>query len=152
MRFAHLSVVARDADRLAEFYKRVFRCEDLRPRATLSGEKVSRGNGVPNSEIYSIWLTLPGGEGPFLEIHQYKETRDRPWQHVNEPGYAHVAFEVEDIRTIRDEIIRAGGHNQGDITELGTVDARILAVYMRDPEGNVIELEEFRPLQRPKAQ
>lgn len=143
MRFTHLSVVARDADRLAEFYKRIFGCEDRRPRTTLSGKKVSRGNGVPNSEIYSIWLTLPSVETPFLAIHEYKETRERPSPCVNEPGYAHIAFEVEDIRAIRDEIIRAGGDDQGEITDFGTVDAPRLVVYMRDPEGNVIELEGF---------
>ena len=143
MRFAHLSVVARDADRLAEFYKKVFGCKEIGSRKTISGEKVSRGNGVPNSEIYSIWLTLPGLERPFLEIHEYKQIKDRPLPLVDEPGYGHVAFEVEDICAIRDEIVRAGGRDQGEITSLGPDDATFLAVYMRDPEGNVIELEEF---------
>jgi catechol 2,3-dioxygenase-like lactoylglutathione lyase family enzyme len=142
MRFAHLGIVARDADKLAAFYRTVFGCKDIRPPRTLSGEKVSRGNGVPNSEIYSIWLTLPGVERPFLEIHEYSEITNRPSPHVNDPGYAHITFEVDDIRATRDAIIRAGGGDQGQIEELGAADATFLAVYMRDPEGNVIELEE----------
>lgn len=142
MKFAHLSVVARDAKRLAAFYRSVFGCTDLRPGTTLSGEIVSRGNGVRNSEIYSIWLTLPGVEGPFLEIHEYSETRDRPWPAVNQPGYGHLAFEVDDIRAVRDAIIRDGGQDQGELIELGPFDASFRAMYMRDPEGNVIELEE----------
>ena len=109
----------------------------------MSGEQVSRGNGVPNCEIYSVWLTLPGVETPFLEIHQYRELSDSSLPLVNQPGYGHIAFEVEDIRAMRDEIIRAGGSDQGKITCLGSDDASFLAVYMRDPEGNLIELEEF---------
>jgi len=142
MRFAHLSIVARDANMLAAFYRSVFGCRDRRPSTTLSGETVSRGNGVQNSEICSIWLTLPGVEGPFLEIHEYSETRDRPRPSVNEPGYGHIAFEVDDIRAVRDAIKRDGGQDQGELIELGTADASFLAIYMRDPEGNVIELEE----------
>ena len=143
MRFAHLGLVARNADALADFYKTVFGCRELRPGRTMSGEQVSRGNGVPNCEIYSVWLALPGVETPFLEIHQYRETSDRSLPLVNQPGYGHIAFEVEDIRAMRDEIIRAGGSDQGKITRLGPDDASFLAVYLRDPEGNLIELEEF---------
>lgn len=143
MRLAHLSIVARDADRLAEFYRKVFKCRDRRASQILSGEKVSRGNGLPNTEIYSIWLTLPGIEEMFLEIHQYRQMADRPLPRVNEPGYAHLSFEVEDIGATRDDIVRAGGRDQREITNLGTVEARFLAVYMRDPEGNLIELEEL---------
>jgi hypothetical protein len=51
-----------------------------RPRKTMSGEKVSRGNGLPNAEIYSAWPTLPGVVGPFLEILEYKNTHDRSLQ------------------------------------------------------------------------
>ena len=109
----------------------------------MSGEQVSRGNGVPNCEIYSVWLALPGVETPFLEIHQYRELSDSSLPLVNQPAYGHIAFEVEDIRAMRDEIIRAGGSDQGKITRLGPDDASFLAVYMRDPEGNLIELEEF---------
>ncbi|MDN2579447.1 VOC family protein [Aquibium sp. ELW1220] len=143
MRFSHLGIVARDASRLAEFYRHVFGCKDRRNRVELSGEKVSRGNGLPHSEIISIWLELPGIEKPFLEIHQYGATCDRGLPRVNEPGYGHIAFEVGDIRAIRDGILNAGGQDQGEITNLGSVRTPFLAIYMRDPEGNLIELEQI---------
>ncbi|MEO9612132.1 MAG: VOC family protein [Nitratireductor sp.] len=60
----------------------------------------------------------------------------------HEPGFAHIAFEVENIRAVRSEIIRLGGTDQGKITALGTSKSAFVAVYMRDPEGNVIELEQ----------
>lgn len=142
MKFGHVSMVARDTDRLADFYKAVFGCKDTVERWTMSGETISRGNGVPSSEIYAAWLSLPGVEGPFLEILQYKNIQDRPTPPVNQPGYGHMSFEVEDIRATFDAVVEAGGTPLGKITNLGTAETPILCVYVRDPEGNVVELEQ----------
>lgn len=72
MKLAHICIVARDADKLAAFYKDVFRCEYHRAPRIVSDEKVSRGNGLPNAEIYSIWLKFPNHERPFLEIGKFR--------------------------------------------------------------------------------
>jgi catechol 2,3-dioxygenase-like lactoylglutathione lyase family enzyme len=142
MKFSHVSMVARDTNRLADFYKTVFGCEDTDPRKTMSGELLSQGNGVPNAEIDAAWLRLPGVDGPFLEIFEYKNIRDRPTPPVNQPGYGHICFEVEDIYATFDEGIEAGGTPLGEITDFGTAEAPFLFVYARDPEGNVVELEQ----------
>lgn len=51
MKLAHINLVARDAAALAAFYMTVMNCELLRAPKLLSGEIVSRGNGLPNCEI-----------------------------------------------------------------------------------------------------
>ena len=61
---------------------------------------------------------------------------------VNQPGYGHISFEVEDIQAAIDAVVAAGGAALGKITELGTAEAPCLCVYVRDPEGNVVELEQ----------
>jgi len=142
VKFGHISMVARDTDRLADFYKAVFGCEDTVRRWTMSGELVSRGNGVPNSEIYAAWLSLPGVDGPFLEIFQYKIIQDYPAPPVTRPGYGHMSFEVENIHATFGAVIEAGGMPLGEITDLGTEQTPVLCVYVRDPEGNIIELEQ----------
>jgi len=142
MKFGHVSMVARNTDRLADFYKAVFGCQDIVERRNMSGERISQGNGVPNTEIYAAWLGLPGVDGPFLEIFQYKKIQDRPTPPVNQPGYGHISFEVEDIHATFAAIIKAGGSPLGKITNLGTAETPILCVYVRDPEGNVVELEQ----------
>lgn len=142
MKFGHISMVARDTDHLADFYKAVFGCKDTVERWTMSGEAISRGNGVPNCEIYAAWLNLPGIDGLFLEILQYRKILDRPVPSVNQPGYGHMAFEVEDIHATLDAVVEAGGMLLGEITDLGTAQAPVSCVYVRDPEGNVIELEQ----------
>ncbi|WP_299850250.1 VOC family protein [uncultured Roseovarius sp.] len=142
MKLAHICIVARDADKLAAFYKKVFECRLLREPIVLSGGKVSRGNGLPNSRIYSIWLTLADRKEPFLEIHQHKTTCEKSAPRVNEPGFSHLAFEVDDIRKTYALVIRTGGTALGEITDFGSAEAPLLIVYMRDPEGNILELEQ----------
>ena len=142
MKFGHVSMVARDTDRLAEFYKTVFGCEDTVPRWTMSGERIARGIGMADCEIYAAWLSLPGAERPFLEIFQYASIEERPAPPVNQPGYGHICFQVDDIHAALDAVLRAGGSPLGEVTELGTKEAPVLCVYVRDPEGNVVELEQ----------
>lgn len=142
MKLAHINLVARDAEALAAFYVNVMKCELLRAPKMLSGEVVSRGNGLPNSEIYTIWLKFPELEHPFLEIHEHKITCHRDQPKVNEPGFGHLSFQMEDISDALSKIIQAGGAQIGQITDFGTLEKSYLIAYARDPEGNVLELEQ----------
>lgn len=142
MKLAHINLVVRDAEALAAFYVKVFKCEYLREPKVLSGDKVSRGNGLPNSEIYSIWLKLPNYDDLFLEVHEHKVIHDRKQPRVNEPGFGHLSFQMEDVGMVLSVIIEAGGSKIGEITDLGSAERPFLVVYARDPEGNILELEQ----------
>ncbi len=96
MRLAHINLVARNVEALATFYVNVMKCDVLREPRTLSGEKVSRGNGLSNSEIRTVWLRFPELEQPFLEIHEHRVTHPREQPRVNEPGFGHLAFQMEE--------------------------------------------------------
>ena len=142
MRLLHVSLTARDADALSKFFREALGFVDRRAPTRLSGEHVSRGNGLPNANIYTIWLHFPDDPGPFLEIMEYNEAMERHTPAVNEPGYAHIAFEVEDLHAAIDKGLRAGGDLQGEVTNFGTHARPHLIVYVRDPEGNILELEQ----------
>ncbi|MEH0291435.1 MULTISPECIES: VOC family protein [Agrobacterium] len=142
MRLAHINLVARNVEALATFYVNVMKCDVLREPRTLSGEKVSRGNGLSNSEIRTVWLRFPELEQPFLEIHEHRVTHPREQPRVNEPGFGHLAFQMEDISATLSSIIEAGGAQIGQITDFGTPEMPYLIAYARDPEGNVLELEQ----------
>ena len=77
MRLLHVSLTARNAGKLSSFYKTVFGFVERRAPKRLSGAAVSRGNGLPDNDIYSTWLNLPSDNEPFLEIMEYAETVDR---------------------------------------------------------------------------
>jgi catechol 2,3-dioxygenase-like lactoylglutathione lyase family enzyme len=142
LKLLHVSLTARDADALSAFYKSAFGFVERRPPKRLSGKVVSRGNGLPNSDIYAIWLNLPDIQGPFLEIMTYSKTVERPTPAVNDTGYAHLAFEVDDLHDTVSTVVQSGGSLQGEVTNFGTQDQPHLIVYVRDPEGNILELEQ----------
>jgi len=145
-RYRHTNIVAEDWRKLADFYQQVLGCNPVPPERASSGKWVERSTGVPDAEVRGIHLRLPGfGDGgPTLEIFEYNRAEKRPETAINRPGFAHLAFEVDDVEAARDEVLAAGGGCVGDlvtaeITNAGT----ITFVYMTDPEGNIIELQNW---------
>ena len=62
----------------------------------------------------------------------------------NRPGTAHVAFVVTDIETLAQRMLEAGASEQGRITRCTSGPAAgCLAVYLRDPNGIIVELVEL---------
>ena len=89
-------------------------------------------------------LRLPGCDGPTLEIFQYSPAGDASGKALNRPGFAHIAFAVEDVARSREAVLAAGGRQLGalssrEIPGAGTV----TFVYMSDPEGNALELQRW---------
>ncbi|HEY5619766.1 MAG TPA: VOC family protein [Vicinamibacterales bacterium] len=143
-RYVHTNLVARDWRRLAAFYEHAFLCTRVLPERDLAGESLQRGSGVPGARIRGIHLRLPGSgpDGPTLEIFQYAESVDAPEPVANRVGFGHVAFAVDDVIATRDVVLASGG------TTLGSVEVvvipgvgRITWTYVRDPEGNIVELQ-----------
>ncbi len=142
MKLLHVSLTARDADQLSAFYKGVFGLVDRRPPKKLSSTLFSRGNGLPDTGIYSIWLEFPSNHEPFLEIMEYTQTLNRGVPAVNEPGFGHLAISVPDLDKAVDDVLRFGGSFQGQVTNFGTEEKPHMIVYVRDSEGNILELDQ----------
>lgn len=140
MGLVHIRLVARDTDTLAAFYVTVFKCVVLRQSKMLSGEKVPLGNGLAASEICTIRLKLPECETPFLELHRHGVTHDRSLPQVNEPRAPF--FATEDLRAALSVVIDAGVSWVGEITNFGSEEKPLLIAYARDPEGDIVELEQ----------
>ena len=85
-----------------------------------------------------------GAQGPTLEIFQYSEQLDSLPTAVNRPGFAHIAFEVDDVCAARKLVLENGGGIVGDIVTLETTSgSRVTLVYLTDPERNVVELQSW---------
>lgn len=143
-RFAHTNIVAKDWRKLAEFYEQVFGCTPVPPERDLSGRWLEDATGVPNAHIRGIHLRLPGHgpEGPTLEIFQYDQEEARSPSAVNRPGFAHIAFAVDDVKAALEDVTMAGGGAIGNVVSLFVAGVgTVTIVYATDPEGNVIELQ-----------
>ncbi len=145
-RYVHTSLVARDWRVLARFYETVFGCEPIPPARDQQGPLLDKGTGIPGLRIRGIHLRLPGyGEdGPTLEVFSYSPTLDAPHPAPNRPGFGHIAFAVEDVSRVAERVLAEGGSMSGTPVTVEVENAGIITfVYVRDPEGNTIELQRW---------
>lgn len=143
-RYVHTNLIAREWFTLADFYRTVFGCVPVPPERDLSGEVMERGTGIKSARLRGIHLRLPGWgpEGPTLEIFSYNFLAEEGQKQVNRPGFAHLAFQVPDVRAAREEVLAAGGGAVGEVvTTAIATGARVTWCYVTDPEGNIIELQ-----------
>ena len=154
-KYVHTNLVAADWRALAAFYQDVFGCTPVPPERDFQGEALERAVGIPGAHLRGAHLRLPGyGDGgPTLEIFQYDPAEPRPPTALNRPGFAHIAFSVDDVAAARAAVLAAGGRAVGEIVTLQVVTgARVTFCYVADPEGNVLELQSWaRPEQPPAA-
>ena len=146
-RYVHTNLVARDWQRLSQFYMDVFGCVPVPPERYLSGEWLDRATALSNAQIDGVHLRLPGhGEsGPTLEVFQYSEEESPGAPESNRQGYGHLAFEVDDVAEMADVIARHGGGLLGDIVTREIPGAgRLTFAYAVDPEGNIVEIQSWK--------
>lgn len=145
-RYVHTNIVARDWRKLARFYQTVFGCTPVPPERDYSGDWIPKVTGVSGTTIRGVHLRLPGygEEGPTLEIFEYSRQTERPPVAVNQPGFAHIAFHVDDVAAARQAVLQGGGKDLGEIHTMEVPGAgTITLVYMTDPEGNIVELQRW---------
>ena len=145
-RYVHTNLIARDWQRLAEFYQSVLGCVLVPPERHFSGPDIEAGTGVRKSSVDGVHLRMPGNgdKGPTLEIFTYSRLADGPPPAVNRPGFGHIAFAVDAVSDARAEVLAAGGQAVGDIVTLTTAAGRhVTWCYVTDPEGNIVELQSW---------
>lgn len=76
----------------------------------------------------------------------YSPADEEAGKSVNRPGFAHLAFAVASVAEARAEFLEAGGSSVGDIIETRVSPESVVTwCYVRDPEGNIVELQSRRP-------
>ena len=145
-RFVHTNLIARDWRRLAGFYEEVFGCERVPPERDYAGPALEAGTGIRDARIRGVHLRLPGHleNGPTLEIYQYDASPHSGLPHVNGCGFGHIAFEVDDVGQARQRVLAEGGAEVGEVVTLTNAHgAEVVWCYVRDPEGNIVELQSW---------
>ncbi len=147
VKYVHTNLIARDWKVLSRFYQDVFGCVPVPPQRDFRGNKMDAGTGIKGVHITGEHLRLPGygSTGPTLEIFSYQPEGSGSMPTLNRPGFGHIAFSVEDVTAARDAVIMAGGQPVGEVVEVQTATgARVEWCYMRDIEGNILELQAWK--------
>jgi catechol 2,3-dioxygenase-like lactoylglutathione lyase family enzyme len=146
----HVNLVVTDLDRMIDFYTLILGLKQTK-RVTISGDWVATTVGLPAVNADVVYLDLE--QGPRLELIRYNLPKiDRP-QNIdrpNAPGLRHFAFRVTGIDAIVSRLTASGVKflspiqtvPETQVTYPGGVRKRI--VYFQDPEGNLLELCEYK--------
>ncbi len=150
MRYVHTNIIAKDWRTLSQFYQKVFHCKPLpNGRRDLKGEWIDRMTGIPLVQVQGEHLLLPGysEDHPTLEIFSYSQEEQNNSKMINNLGFGHMAFEVDDVRETLKEVIAEGGGQVGDVVEaMYPNNVKATFVYAKDIEGNIIELQSWQKI------
>jgi lactoylglutathione lyase len=137
---AHTGLTVSDLDRSLRFWR-----DGLGLVEAFSQEKqggyLAAIVGEPEAHVRMTQLEFPGG-GHRLELFQYLappggQARLRP----PDVGFAHVCVTVEEIEPVLERLVAAGGTPVSPPIEVDTGANRGgRALYVRDPDGHVVEL------------
>ena len=145
----HINLVVDDLDAMVRFYEHVLGLK-ITKRVTISGEWIDQTVGLPDVKADVVYLDL--ASGPRIELIRYQSppTPAHPLQPPNAHGFRHIAFRVMELDSLVEKLNRAGVSffspvqlvPDEQVTYAGGVRKRL--VYLRDPEGNVLEFCEYR--------
>jgi predicted enzyme related to lactoylglutathione lyase len=150
-RYAHISLIAIEWKRLSTFYQVVFGCVPVQPERDLFCEWLDKVTGLRGSHITGIHLRLPGygDEGPTLELFRYGSMPEHPTVNPNTPGFSHIAFAVDDVPAAAQAVFDNGGSAIGELTVRDVPGVGLLTFqYVSDPEGNIIEVQNWQKSRR----
>jgi len=135
----HTSFTVSDLDRSIAFFRDALGFE-VTSKAPRNPDVVSRITGIPGTEMLIAFVRGPGHS---LELIQYlgpKEGRGRVRSLPCDVGFAHVAFDVDDIDAA---VAAAGEHGVHVIGEIAVIDqgpnAGGRVAYLRDQDGVTVE-------------
>jgi catechol 2,3-dioxygenase-like lactoylglutathione lyase family enzyme len=142
----HTSWTVRDTERSIAFYRDLLGFELIVDRPAVTLEYFRAIIGFPDAVVHNALLRIPG-TNHLLELNGYKHPPGQPQQTApNNPATGHICYMVDDLRAMYPHLQAAGvefisppiyldqGPNKGG-----------WALYMKDPDGIVVELLQMAP-------
>lgn len=146
----HVCLVVNDLEGMCDFYARVLGMT-VTKRVTISGPWIDRTVKLEGVLADVIYLDPPSG--PRVELISYRNpvaARPAALGESNTPGLRHMAFRVADIEGLAAGLKGAGVRFFSDVQAVPLAqanyggDVQKHLVYFEDPEGNLLELCEYK--------
>lgn len=137
----HVAIVTNDLTGIVAFYKKVLGFDPTRRVDNISGPTFDLVGGVENGKIHMAWFRV----SPFynLELMEYANPRTGSPEGppaIDEVGYKLIAFETSNLAS---DVARLRKEGVETLTDIVPVEGG-QAVYLRDPDGNLISIIEFQ--------
>lgn len=136
-RFDHVGITVADLDSVTAFF--VGLGLEVDGRTFVEGEFIDVVTGIPDSRTEIVMLRTPEG-GTALELSSFVRPDHEPGSPTamaNELGLRSVAFEVDDLQAVVNEL-RADGY--GLVGGVGEYEDVWRMAYVRGPEGIIVAL------------
>ncbi|WP_247008118.1 VOC family protein [Halorientalis litorea] len=131
----HYGVTVSDLDRAVAFYRDTLGL-DVLDRFSVGGNAFATGVGIEGAAAEFAHLDA---DGTRLELVSYDPAgSDQTGGGVNRPGAKHLGFEVTDI----DAFHRDLSDDVSTVSEPQTTESGTTILFLRDPEGNLVEILE----------
>jgi catechol 2,3-dioxygenase-like lactoylglutathione lyase family enzyme len=138
----HTSYTVRDMARSLAFYRDLLGFEVIQERPEVTAEYFRAIVGLPDCVVHAVLMKIPGTTH-HLELFEYRHPRGAALDlQPNNPGSSHIAYLVDDLRALYERLAASGlGSFVSDPVYLDKgPNAGGWALYMRDPDGILIEL------------
>lgn len=131
----HYGITVSDLDRAVEFYRDALGL-DVAEEFTVSGEAFATGVGVPGGEGSFVHLDAGGSRVELVAYDPEGETERAA--DVNQPGAKHLGLAVDDVPAVYEDLPA----DVETLSEPQTTESGATILFVRDPEGNLVELIE----------
>ena len=135
----HVAISVPDLDQAMAFYEKALGFERVFLNSW-DGDRTQADRVIGISKTSARVVMLRAGNA-YIELWEYHYPQPEALNEQYSPadhGYAHIALQVSDIHEEYDRLIEAGMTFHEPPVELGGS----LAIYGRDPFGNIVELYE----------
>jgi len=150
MQVDHVNIVVADLPAMTAFYRDALGLK-VTKEVTIQGQWIDAVVGLPQVIADVVYLDFT--TGPRLELIRYRSPQGQRPPHLEQghtQGLRHIAFQVDDIDASAARLSAAGVRfvsavqrvPDSQVTYAGGIRKRL--VYFHDPEGNLLELCEYR--------
>lgn len=136
----HVAVSTDDLDRLLAFYTDLFGFEVVMKSEWSDQLAIDEILGLDGSSARQAMLKAGNGYIEIFEYHSPVGRRPDFAPSAADRGYTHFCIDVTDIDAEYERLVAAGMEFHCAPPMLG--DGRVRATYGRDPDGNIVELQE----------
>ena len=130
-RLNHVAIATRDAAKAARIYGAAF------------GAQISEAVPLPEHGVTTVFVTLPNTKIEFIEPLGEASPIAKFLERNADGGIHHVCYEVVDITTSRDVLVKEGARVLGDgVPKIGAHGKPVLFLHPKDFSGALVEIEQ----------
>jgi len=136
----HTGYTVSDLERSLVFYRDLL---GMRVLDRSKDEDVAAVVGIPGARVQAA--DLDAGQGQVLELLEYSTgSAEQPVHGPDTIGTSHLSLQVDELSSTLSRLAEAGFEPMGQVTALedGGVWEGCTVVYLRDPDGMIVELVE----------